>query len=160
MAEKNVKTNAMRVLDKEKIAYTTHTYPHDDGLIDGISICKKMNLPFEKVYKTLVTVGHTKNYYVFVIPVDKELDLKKAALAVGEKNVEMIAVKDINKVTGYIRGGCSPIGMKKQFKTVIHSSCHNLSSFLVSAGKIGHQIEMNPNDLAKLIDAKTCDIIH
>lgn len=160
MAEKNIKTNAMRVLDKQKIAYTTHTYPHDDGLIDGISICNKMNLPFEKVYKTLVTVGHSKNHYVFVIPVDKELDLKKAAQSVGEKNVEMIAVKDINKITGYIRGGCSPIGMKKQFQTVINNSCLSLSTFLVSAGKIGFQIEINPADLITLIDAKTFDIIH
>lgn len=160
MAEKNIKTNAMRVLDKQKITYNTHTYPHDDGLIDGISICNKMNLPYEKVYKTLVTVGHSKNYYVFVIPVDKELDLKKAAASVKEKNVEMIAVKDINKVTGYIRGGCSPIGMKKQFKTVINTSCLNLDTFLVSAGKIGFQIELNPADLIKLIDAETFDIIY
>ncbi len=159
MSGKNVKTNAMRILDKENINYVFHTYSHDDGLIDAVSICKKMDLPFEKVYKTLVTVGHSKNYYVFVLPADKELDLKKAAFSVNEKNVSMIHVKDINKITGYIRGGCSPIGMKKQFKTVIDKSCLNLETMLVSAGKIGFQIEISPNDLIKASGAETADIL-
>ena len=107
------KTNVMRILDKAKIPYSTHFYTAEDGKIDGVSIAEKMSLPFEKVYKTLVTQGASKNYFVFVIPVVKELDLKAGAKAVGEKSVEMIPVKDINKVTGYIRGGCSPIGMKR-----------------------------------------------
>lgn len=154
------KTNAMRILDKEKITYKTHSYSHDDGLIDGISIANKMNLPFEKVFKTLVTQGSSKNFFVFVIPVDKELNLKAAAKAVGEKSVEMIAVKDINKVTGYIRGGCSPIGMKKQFTTVIDNSCLNQETIIFSAGKIGHQIEMSPSSLAELINAKTEPIVY
>ncbi|MBO5454724.1 MAG: Cys-tRNA(Pro) deacylase [Clostridia bacterium] len=158
MADK-LKTNAMRILDKEKIAYKTHSYNHDDGLIDGISIADKMKLPYEKVFKTLVTIGHSKNYFVFVIPVNKELNLKAAAKSVGEKSVEMIAVKDINKVTGYIRGGCSPIGMKKQFSTVIDSSCTNQETIIFSAGKIGHQIEMKPLELLTLINGKTDDII-
>ena len=128
-------------------------------MIDGISIADKMKLPYEKVFKTLVTIGHSKNYFVFVIPVNKELNLKAAAKSVGEKSVEMIAVKDINKVTGYIRGGCSPIGMKKQFSTVIDSSCTNQETIIFSAGKIGHQIEMKPLELLTLINGKTDDII-
>lgn len=155
-----LKTNAMRILDKEKIAYKTHSYNHDDGLIDGVSIAGKMNQPFEKVFKTLVTQGNSKNFFVFVIPVDKELNLKAAAKAVGEKSVEMIAVKDINKVTGYIRGGCSPIGMKKRFITVIDKSCMNQKTIIFSAGKIGHQIEMSPDELVKLINAKTEAIVY
>ncbi len=158
MADK-LKTNAMRILDKEKINYSTHSYNHDDGLIDGISIADKMNLPYEKVFKTLVTQGQSKNFFVFVIPVHKELNLKAAAKAVGEKSVEMIAVKDINKVTGYIRGGCSPIGMKKQFTTVIDKSCENQETIIFSAGKIGHQIEMKPFELLELIGAKTDSIV-
>ena len=154
MADK-LKTNAMRILDKEKIDYSTHSYNHDDGLIDGISIADKMNLPYNKVFKTLVTQGQSKNYFVFVIPVHKELNLKAAAKAVGEKSVEMIAVKDINKVTGYIRGGCSPIGMKKQYTTVIDKSCESCETIIFSAGKIGHQIEMNPIELLTLIGGKT-----
>ena len=158
MADK-LKTNAMRILDKEKINYSTHSYNHDDGLIDGISIADKMNLPYDKVFKTLVTQGQSKNYFVFVIPVHKELNLKAAAKAVGEKSVEMIAVKDINKVTGYIRGGCSPIGMKKQYITVIDKSCENCETIIFSAGKIGHQIEMNPSHLLTLIGGKTESIV-
>lgn len=108
-----------------------------------------MGLPLEKVFKTLVTQGKSKNFYVFVIPVAEELNLKSAATSVGEKSVEMIHVKDINKITGYIRGGCSPIGMKKQFQTVIHESAKELEQMIVSGGKIGFQIELKPEDLAK-----------
>ncbi len=155
----NVKTNAMRLLDKEKIKYTVHTYENKDGQIDGISVAHKLGLPVEKVYKTLVTQGNSKDYFVFVIPVDKELDLKAAAKAVGEKSVEMIHVVDINKVTGYIRGGCSPIGMKKKYKTVIDTTCNALDTMIVSGGKIGFQIEFAPRDLISVIDGGVEKII-
>lgn len=151
----NIKTNVMRILDKAEIPYNTYTYDCSDGLIDGISAAEKIGKPVQKVYKTLVTKGTSREYYVFVIPVAEELDLKAAAKSVGEKAVEMIKVMDINKVTGYIRGGCSPIGMKKEFETVLDSSCKALDTFIVSAGKIGHQIEIAPKDLIKLIRCKT-----
>lgn len=150
----NLKTNAMRILDKAGISYNTHTYDHSDGLIDGVSVAEKMGQPVEQVYKTLVTRGASREHYVFVIPVADELDLKAAARSVGEKAVEMIKVADINKITGYIRGGCSPIGMKKEYKTVLDSSCKVLDAFIISAGKIGHQIELAPKDLIKLIHCK------
>lgn len=146
----NLKTNAMRILDKSGISYNTYSYDHRDGLIDGISVAKKMDQPLEQVYKTLVTQGTSREYYVFVIPVADELDLKAAARVVNEKAVEMIKVTDINKVTGYIRGGCSPIGMKREYKTVLDSSCEMLDKFIISAGKIGHQIELSPQDLIQL----------
>jgi Cys-tRNA(Pro)/Cys-tRNA(Cys) deacylase len=155
----NFKTNAMRILDKAGISYNTYTYEHSDGLIDGISVAKKMGQPIEQVYKTLVTQGASRDFFVFVIPVAEELDLKAAARSVNEKAVEMIKVADINKVTGYIRGGCSPIGMKKDYKMVLDSSCKVLDTFIVSAGKIGHQIEMSPNDLIGLIHCSTESII-
>jgi Cys-tRNA(Pro)/Cys-tRNA(Cys) deacylase len=145
----------MRILDKSGISYSTYSYEHKDGLIDGVSVAAKLGIPVEHVYKTLVTQGHSKNYYVFVIPVAEELDLKTAARAVGEKSVEMIKVADINKVTGYIRGGCSPVGMKKDYTTVLDKSCESLDKMLVSAGKIGHQIEIAPKDLIGLIHCKT-----
>lgn len=150
MAE--IKTNAMRMLDKAGVVYTLHTYPSDGG-IDGLSIAAKMGQPVEMVYKTLVTKGKN-TYFVFVIPVAQELDLKAAARTVGEKAVEMIAVKDINKVTGYIRGGCSPVGMKKQLKTVIDASAENLHTFYVSGGRIGLQMQLNPKDLCAFIGAQ------
>ncbi len=149
------KTNAMRILDKAGILYGTYEYDHSDGQIDGISVANKMGQPVEQVYKTLVTQGASREYYVFIIPVAAELDLKAAAKAVGEKAVAMIKVADINKITGYIRGGCSPIGMKKDFKTVLDSSCDGLDKIIVSAGKLGHQIELDPSDLTKLIKCKT-----
>lgn len=150
----NTKTNAMRIVEKAGISYKTLSYDHSDGLIDGISVAGKMGIPVEKVFKTLVTQGHSRNYFVFIIPVAAELDLKAAAKAVGEKSVEMIKVADINKVTGYIRGGCSPIGMKKDYVIVLDSSCQFLDMIIFSAGKIGHQIEMAPDDLIKLIQCK------
>jgi Cys-tRNA(Pro)/Cys-tRNA(Cys) deacylase len=150
----NLKTNAMRILDKAGISYNTYAYDHSDGVVDGISVAKKVGQPASQVYKTLVTQGTSREYYVFVIPVAEELHLKAAARAVGEKAIEMIKVTDINKVTGYIRGGCSPIGMKKAYKTVLDSTCTALCTIIISAGKIGHQIEMSPNDLIGLINCR------
>lgn len=152
------KTNVMRILDKAKITYKAHTYDHSDGAIDGAAVAEKMGQNPEQVFKTLVTKGAGRDYYVFVVPVLKELDLKKAAKSVGEKHVEMIHVKDINKVTGYIRGGCSPIGMKKQFTTVFDKSAENIETIIVSAGKIGYQIELAPRDLIEIVGAKTDEI--
>lgn len=152
------KTNVMRILDKAKITYKAHTYDHGDGAIDGAAVAEKMGQNPEQVFKTLVTKGTGRDYYVFVIPVLKELDLKRAAKTVGEKSVEMIAVKDINKVTGYIRGGCSPIGMKKQFVTVFDKSAEDIETIIVSAGKIGYQIELTPKDLIEIVGAKTAEI--
>lgn len=152
------KTNVMRILDKAKITYKAHTYDHSDGAIDGAAVAEKMGQNPEQVFKTLVTKGAGRDYYVFVVPVLKELDLKKAAKSVGEKHVEMIHVKDINKVTGYIRGGCSPIGMKKQFVTVFDKSAENIETIIVSAGKIGYQIEFAPKDLIEIVGAKTAEI--
>ena len=141
--EKEIKTNAMRILDRMKIPYTHYTYECDE-FIDGMQIVEKLNLKPEQVYKTLVTQGHSKAYFVFVIPVAEELDLKKAAKAVGEKSLEMIHVKDINQITGYIRGGCTAVGMKKQYKTVIDASAQTLQTMIVSGGRIGSQIELTP----------------
>lgn len=149
----------MRILEGEKVEYTAHHYVPDDGKIDGVSVAQKMGQPLEKVYKTLVTVSPRKIYYVFVIPVAEELDLKAAARSVGEKSVEMIKVAEINKVTGYIRGGCSPVGMKKQYVTVVDSSAMALETMLVSAGKIGYQLELRPGDLIKTANASFADIV-
>ena len=156
--EKLEKTNAIRALDKATLPYTVHTYESDGTAVDGITVAQKTGLPVEKVYKTLVTVGHSREHYVFVIPVAAELDLKAAARSVGEKAVEMIHVADINKLTGYIRGGCSPIGMKKLFATVLDESCLSLDTIVFSAGKIGMQIEMDPRALLEFIGAKTAVI--
>ena len=156
--EKLEKTNAIRALDKAKLTYTVHTYENDGTAVDGVTVAQKTGLPVEKVYKTLVTVGHSREHYVFVIPVAAELDLKAAARSVGEKSVEMIHVADINKLTGYIRGGCSPIGMKKQFVTVLDERCLPLDTIVFSAGKIGMQIEMDPRALIDFIGAKTAAI--
>lgn len=152
------KTNAMRLLDKAKISYQVHTYEHEDGKIDGISVAEKLGEPLEQVFKTLVTKGSKGGYFVFVIPVAQELDLKKAAKAVREKSVEMIHVVDINKVTGYIRGGCSPVGMKKLFPTVFDSSVENLPTVIVSGGRIGTQVEVQPKELLALVKAKTAEL--
>lgn len=156
MAE--VKTNAMRMLDRAKIAYRQYSYESDGVHVDGITVAEKMGQPLERVYKTLVTVGKSGGHFVFVIPVAAELDLKKAARAVGEKSVQMIHVKEINKLTGYIRGGCSPIGMKKQFPTVLSQSARTLPTVIVSGGKIGFQVELAPDDLLRLIRGSYGDI--
>ncbi|MDD3429109.1 MAG: Cys-tRNA(Pro) deacylase [Oscillospiraceae bacterium] len=152
MAEQ--KTNVMRILDKAKITYQAHFYNHQDGAIDGVSVAKKLGQPLQQVFKTLVTKGADKNYYVFVIPVEKELDLKAAARAAGTKSIEMIPVAEINKVTGYIRGGCSPIGMKKQFGTIIDIAAQTQTAICVSGGKIGTQVELAPEALMNLINGK------
>ena len=151
--QKEIKTNAMRMLDRMKIPYEAMTYECGE-FIDGIQIADKLGLPHEKVYKTLVTVGNSKNYFVFVLPIEGELDLKKAAKAVGEKSVEMLHVKEITKVTGYVRGGCTAIGMKKQFPTVIDESACTQKLIYVSGGKIGMQIRLKPDDLKKAANAE------
>ena len=149
------KTNAMRILDRNKIPYKEHLY-ESDGFMDGVSIAEKLKQPIDRVYKTLVAVGKSKKYYVFVIPVAEELELKAAAAAVGEKSVEMIHVKEINAVTGYIRGGCSPIGMKKPFPTYLHQSAEELERMVFSAGQRGMQIVATPADLIKAAGAQLC----
>ncbi len=153
------KTNAMRILDKNKIKYNALEYDCSDGHIDGASVAEKTGQEPKTVYKTLVTIGNSKNLYVFVIPVLEELDLKKAAKVSGEKKVEMIHVKDINKLTGYIRGGCSPIGMKKQYNTFIQKEGLELEKIVFSGGKIGLQIEMDPKDIEKAIRVNFEDVI-
>lgn len=154
-----VKTNAMRILDAKKISYDMLTYDNKDGRIDGISVAEKIGREPKEVYKTLVAQGASKNIYVFVIPVAEELNLKKAAKAAGEKNIEMLPVKDIQKWTGYIRGGCSPIGMKKEYKTFIDEGCEQLDSIVVSAGKIGVQIVLTPNSLRETTKAEILNVI-
>ena len=157
MAEQ--KTNVMRVLEQKKIKYTAHEYAHGDGAVDGVTVAALTGIPVEKVFKTLVTRGASKTVYVFVVPVACELDLKKAAKSVGEKSIAMIHVSEINALTGYVRGGCSPIGMKKQYKTFIDISAQDKPTVMVSAGKIGYQVELDPNDLASLVRAKFADLV-
>lgn len=152
------KTNAMRILDTKKIPYKTYTYECDE-FIDAIQIADMLSLPHEKVYKTLVTQGASKNYFVFVIPIAKELDMKKAARSVGEKSVAMLHVKDINAVTGYIRGGCTAIGMKKQYPVYLHESALAHPQIIVSGGKIGVQLELAPQDYEKVCHATFCDLV-
>ena len=157
---KETKTNAMRILERAKVAYTAHEYPHEEGVaVDGVTVAASIGEDPACVYKTLVTQGNSKNYFVFVIPVAAELDLKKAAKSVGEKSVEMIHVKDINAITGYIRGGCTAIGMKKQYVTRIDESAKTQEQIYVSGGKIGSQIRLTPEDLAKAAKAEFADII-
>ena len=156
--QKEVKTNAMRILDRMKIVYTHQAYECEE-FIDGIQIADMLSLPYEKVYKTLVTQGNSKNYYVFVIPIAEELDMKKAAKSVGEKSVAMLHVKDINAVTGYIRGGCTAIGMKKAFSTVIQEDAKKIEKIVVSGGRIGLQLVLCPEDLLKASAAEYADVI-
>lgn len=148
----------MRILETMKIEFRHYTYECEE-FIDGLQIADMLGLPYEKVYKTLVTQGNSRNYFVFVIPIAQELDLKAAARSVGEKSVEMIPVKDINTVTGYIRGGCTAIGMKKQYVTRIDSSAQQLPSMIVSGGRIGSQIELTPEDLRKASKGEYADLI-
>ena len=157
MAKKENKTNAMRIMESMKIPFTHYTYECDE-FVDGLQIADKLSLPYEKVYKTLVTVGASKNYFVFVIPIAEELDLKKAAKSVGEKNVEMIHVKDINRITGYIRGGCTAVGMKKQYVTRVDASAEAQPTIIVSGGRIGLQIELKPDDLCKAARAEYAEV--
>lgn len=155
--DKNNKTNAMRIIERKKLKYEAIFY-ESDGFLDGITIADKLEKPRNMVFKTLVTEGKSREYFVFVLPVEKELDLKKAAKTVGEKSVEMINVNDILKVSGYIRGGCSPIGMKKEYKTVVDSSALGLDEIMFSGGKRGLQLVMNPNDLKTATDCSFADI--
>ncbi len=157
MAEQ--KTNVMRVLDQKKISYTAHSYPHGDEPVDGVTVAGLIGKDPACVFKTLVLRGASKNIYVFDIPVAEELDLKKAAKAVGEKSVAMIHVTEITPLTGYVRGGCSPVGMKKQYKTVFDTSALEHDTVVVSAGKIGAQVELDPQALISLVRGTTADII-
>ena len=155
--QKEEKTNVMRVLEQKGVAYTPHTYP-TDGSIDGASVAGYLGQDPECVFKTLVARGASGGYYVFDIPVEDTLDLKKAAKAVVEKSIAMIHQKELLPLTGYIHGGCSPVGMKKQFPTVFHETAEILDTICVSAGKIGYQVEVNPADLMALVGAKTADL--
>lgn len=158
MSKKEVKTNAMRILDRQKIAYEYETYECDE-FTDGIQVADKLGYAHELVYKTLVTTGKSGGYYVFVIPIEKEIDFKKAAKVVGEKSLEMLHLKDLTKVTGYIRGGCTSIGMKKQYPTVIQESAKELEYMYVSGGKLGMQIKLSPEDLKKAAKAEFADVV-
>ena len=151
--DKEVKTNAMRILDKNKISYETITYECDE-FIDGLHTAEKTGAPVEQSFKTLVAQGKSKEYYVLVIPIAEEVDLKAAARVLGEKSIEMIHVKDITAVTGYVRDGCSPLGMKKKYKTIIQESAEKYSEIYVSGGRIGSTIKVNPVDLARAAGAE------
>lgn len=153
-----LKTNAMRILDAMHVSYQLHTYEPGES-VDGVSVAAKMGMDVNKVYKTLVTQGKGGGFFVFVVPVARELDLKKAARAAGEKSVEMIPVKEINRHTGYIRGGCSPVGMKKKYPTFIDESARGLPAMVVSGGRIGLQMEIAPEDLARSVGARFADLL-
>jgi Cys-tRNA(Pro)/Cys-tRNA(Cys) deacylase len=148
--KKNEKTNVMRVLDQKKVSYVSHSYVDTDA-ISGVEVAKVLNQDPNQVFKTLVTIGASKKYYVYLVPVHKELDLKKAAKAVGEKSIVMLPAKDLLPLTGYIHGGCSPIGMKKQFQTTIDHTAENFDTIVFSAGKIGYQVELPLEELKKVI---------
>ncbi len=157
---KEEKTNVMRVLEQKKIAYTAHTYPHEEGVaVDGVTVARSMGFDPAAVFKTLVARGAKGQFYVFDVPVAENLDLKKAAKAVGEKSIEMLHQKELLPLTGYVHGGCSPVGMKKLFPTVIDASAEDLSTMIVSAGKIGYQVELSPRDLASLVRASFADLV-
>lgn len=156
--DKIEKTNVMRVLDQKKIKYIPHCLENAEGL-SGVEMANGLGQNVEQVFKTLVTVGKSKKNYVFMIPVAEELDLKKAAKAVNEKSIEMIKSKELLPLTGYIHGGCSPVGMKKVFPTVVHETAANFDTVMFSAGKIGYQVETNINELSKVIRFKFADII-
>ena len=155
---KEVKTNAMRILDKNKISYDTISYECDE-FIDGLHTAAKTGAPVEQSFKTLVAQGKSKEYYVLVLPIAMEVDLKAAARVLGEKSIEMIPVKDITKVTGYIRGGCTPLGMKKQYKTVIQEEAKQYDQVYVSGGRLGSTIRLSPLDLAKAAKAEFADFV-
>lgn len=158
--KKDEKTNVMRTLEQKKIPYTPHTYPHEEGVaVDGETVAALLGQDPAAVFKTLVTKGASGGYYVFDIPVAESLDLKKAAKAVGEKSIAMLPGKELLPLTGYVHGGCSPVGMKKQFPTVFHESCLQQETMTVSAGKIGYQVTAKPADLIALVRAGTADVI-
>ena len=155
---KELKTNAMRFLDTKKIAYEVQAYQCDE-FIDGVHVAEKLGQPLDETFKTIVAQGKSGSYYCFLLPVAEELDLKKAAKSVGEKSVELLHVKDITKVTGYVRGGCTAIGMKKQFMTVVHSGAQELEKFYISGGRIGMQMHLSPTELVNAINGKFEPII-
>lgn len=155
--EKEIKTNAMRILEKNKIPYETIQYECDE-FIDGLHTAEKTGAPVEQSFKTLVVQGKSKGYYVLVIPIEEEIDLKKAAKVLKEKSIEMIHVKDITNVTGYVRGGCSPLGMKKQYPTVIHKSALDYEEIYVSGGRIGTTLKVSPKKLGEAVNAEFEDI--
>ncbi|MBO2517365.1 MAG: Cys-tRNA(Pro) deacylase [Clostridiales bacterium] len=157
MSKKDEKTNVMRLLEQNGIEYSAHIYT-DTGAISGMDVASVLNEEPERVFKTLVTVGSPRQYYVFVIPVNSELDLKKAASSVGEKSIEMIHAKELLPLTGYIHGGCSPIGMKKQFKTVVDETAQLFDTIMYSGGKIGYQVETTPAGLEKMIPVTYADL--
>lgn len=152
------KTNAMRILDRNKITYSVHTYPNDGTAVDGVHVAALLGENPNRVFKTLVTRGASKTPYVFVVPVTSELDLKKAARAVGEKSIAMIPVSEITPLTGYVRGGCSPIGMKKSFLTTFDCSVNSIPYLYVSGGKIGLQIKLSPSDLINASNGKIAEL--
>lgn len=157
---KEEKTNVMRTLELQKIPYAAHTYPHREGVaVDGVTVAESLGQDPARVFKTLVARGATKAVYVFVVPVAENLDLKKAAKAVGEKSIEMVHVKEIAALTGYVRGGCSPVGMKKAYPTTFHHTALAGEGITVSAGKIGYQVTCPPADLIALVRGRTADII-
>lgn len=158
MARSKHKTNAVRIIEAKKIPYQVYEYDAPDGFLDGVSVARATGMPLEKVFKTLVLQGHSKEYYVCVIPVAEELDLKKAAKHFGEKKIEMIPARDITKVTGYIKGGCSPVGMKKLFKTAIDQSAAGQENIIVSAGKVGLQMEVPLEPLLETVSAKLAEL--
>ena len=158
MAKKDTKTNVMRILEKEGVAYEARTYPHGKEAVDGVTVAELTGENPDYVFKTLVAVSNKKEYFVFVIPVARELDLKKAARAAGVKAVEMIPVREINKVTGYVRGGCSPIGMKKQYHTYFHETAQENPVIMVSGGKIGTQVALDPADLCRMTGGAFADL--
>ncbi|MDE0584887.1 Cys-tRNA(Pro) deacylase [Planococcus sp. A6] len=158
MAKKAAKTNAARILDREKIDYEPLQYSTDDGKIDGVSVAAKIGAPVETVYKTLVAVGASKDHYVFLVPVAEELDLKLAAKACSEKKIEMVPVKEILPLTGYVRGGCSPVGMKKPFRTFVAEQASQLNEIIVSAGKVGAQLKLAPEALLKATQAEFAEL--
>lgn len=151
------KTNVMRILDQMKIPYTPHSY-QSQGALSGVEVARVLGFGAERIFKTLVTVGKTGAHYVFVIPSDRELDLKKAARAAAEKSIEMIKSKDLLPLTGYVHGGCSPVGMKKRLRTFVDESAAAQPTLLVSAGKIGHQVEFGPDALEKAVSCTLCDL--
>ena len=157
--QKEEKTNVMRVLDQKKVPYTAHTYPVGDAAPDGVTVAQMLGQDPDAVFKTLVAKGASGGHYVFDIPVAETLDLKKAAKAVGEKSVAMLPARELLPLTGYVHGGCSPVGMKKRFPTVFHGSCLDHETICVSAGKVGFQVEVRPADLIALVGAATADVI-
>lgn len=157
MGKKEEKTNVMRILDQKKIEYQSHNYV-STGAVSGLEVVEALGEDPDRAFKTLVTVGKSKEHYVFVVPVSRELNLKKAAQCVGEKSIEMIKSKELLPLTGYVHGGCSPIGMKKQFVTTIDKSAEHFDKIMFSAGKIGYQVEVSLADLKKVIRYQLGDI--